>query len=78
MKQPIVGFREAALLQQDECVQQDQEQPWVAELKCGHLQPVRYQPPFSNRPWVMTQAGRTAMLGYLLACKKWALPVLQQ
>lgn len=57
MKQAIVGF------------QQDDEQHWVAKLKCGHLQHVRHQPPFINRPWVITQAGRTAMLGCLLACK---------
>lgn len=58
MKQAIIGFH------------QDDEQHWVAELVCGHFQHVRHNPPWSNRPWVVTQQGRLAMLNYLLDCKK--------
>jgi len=43
---------------------------WVAELACGHFQHVRHKPPFFNRPWVVTQAGRESMLGEELNCKK--------
>lgn len=57
-KQVIVSFH------------QDSDQQWLAKLKCSHVQQVRHQPPFINRPWVMSQEGRTAMLGCLLACKK--------
>ncbi|WP_371319624.1 DUF3565 domain-containing protein [Oceanimonas pelagia] len=31
---------------------------------------MRHQPPFVNRPWVVTAEGRTAMLGVRLDCKK--------
>jgi hypothetical protein len=48
----------------------DEERHWVAKLQCGHFQHVRHQPPFINRPWVMSAAGRKAKLGYALACKK--------
>ncbi|MGF1737689.1 DUF3565 domain-containing protein [Photobacterium satsumensis] len=49
---------------------QDEENHWVAELKCGHNQHVRHQPPFICRPWVSTEVGRTSMLGFMLECKK--------
>jgi hypothetical protein len=49
---------------------QDDEGHWVAELECGHQQHVRHNPPWVNRPWVMTAAGRTAALGAVLDCKK--------
>jgi len=42
---------------------------WVAELACGHAQHVRHQPPWQNRPWVMTEEGRNKMLGQLLECR---------
>ena len=29
---------------------QDEETNWVAELSCGHQQPVRHRPPFTERP----------------------------
>ncbi|NHI00523.1 MULTISPECIES: DUF3565 domain-containing protein [Oceanimonas] len=58
MQQPITGYH------------QDDEGHWVAELACGHNQHVRHQPPFINRPWVVSAAGRTAKLGILLDCKK--------
>ena len=53
----ITGFH------QDECGD------WVAELECGHGQHVRHQPPWINRAWVTTPAGRAAKLGSTLACR---------
>jgi tellurite resistance-related uncharacterized protein len=46
----------------------DAEEHWVAELSCGHAQHVRHQPPFSLRPWVLTDEGRDARLGQTLDC----------
>ena len=48
----------------------DDEDHWVAELQCGHFQHVRHQPPFINRPWVMTLVTRKKMLGQQLNCVK--------
>ncbi len=56
--QKIVGFH------------QDEEDHWVAELGCGHTQHVRHTPPWQNRPWVITDAGRAAKLGVELTCVK--------
>lgn len=58
MKQAIVGYH------------LDENADWVAELACDHFQHVRHQPPFINRPWVITEHGRSAMLGQALVCKK--------
>lgn len=58
MNQKIIGYH------------QDEEKHWVAELECGHNQHVRHQPPWTNRPWVITEEGRTKMLGTILNCKK--------
>ena len=58
MKQAIVGYHK------------DEEEHWVAQLDCGHNQHVRHQPPFVNRPWVVTKAGRDSMLGRELNCVK--------
>ena len=41
---------------------------WAATLDCGHRQHVRHNPPFTNRPWVETEAGRATQLGKELAC----------
>jgi len=56
LKQAIIGFH------------QDELGDWVAELACFHGQHVRHQPPFINRPWVVTETGRSAMLGTELNC----------
>ena len=48
--------------------QLDEAGDWVAALDCGHPQHVRHRPPFVNRPWVTTPAGREAMLGTELNC----------
>jgi tellurite methyltransferase len=47
---------------------QDEAGDWVAELDCFHNQHTRHKPPFFNRPWVETQAGRQSMLGTQLDC----------
>lgn len=58
MKRCIVGFH------------LDAENHWVAELECGHDQHVRHDPPWINRPWVITPQGRTQTLGQMLNCIK--------
>jgi hypothetical protein len=58
MDQPITGFH------------LDEVSHWVAELACGHFQHVRHNPPWVERPWVITEAGRANMLGQQLNCKK--------
>jgi tellurite methyltransferase len=56
MRQAITGFH------------LDAEGDWVAELSCGHNQHVRHNPPFQQRPWVLTSASRARKLGTLLSC----------
>lgn len=58
MQRPITGYHV------------DEENDWVAELGCGHFQHVRHKPPWSQRPWVLTEEGRVRMLGTLLECIK--------
>ena len=58
MKRRIIGFH------------QDQERHWVAELECGHDRHVRHDPPWTNRPWVINEEGRKAVLGTMLDCTK--------
>ena len=57
MKQRIINF------------DQDEEGNWRAELKCGHFQHVRHNPPLSTRNWVLTKEGRNSRLGFELDCK---------
>jgi len=45
---------------------------WFARLACGHHQHMRHQPPWINRPWVETEAGRRSMIEKVLVCKKCA------
>lgn len=58
MKRRIVGFH------------QDEERHWVADLECGHTQHVRHDPPWQERPWVLTPEGRGQFLGAELRCKE--------
>lgn len=58
MKRRIVGFH------------QDDEGDWVADLECGHSQHVRHRPPWTVRPWVLTEESRNAFLGHELLCAK--------
>lgn len=56
MKRPIVDFH------------LDAEQHWVAALSCGHGQHRRHEPPFQERPWVLTPEGRASQIGAELHC----------
>lgn len=47
---------------------QDHDDAWVAELSCLHGQHVRHQPPFVDRPWVTTAAGRASRVGTAIEC----------
>ena len=58
MKQKIVGYHK------------DEFDDWVAELECHHGQHVRHNPPFINRPWIITLEGRNNNLGENLNCIK--------
>ena len=60
MQRRIIGFHT------------DEDGHWVAELDCGHTVHMRHEPPWQNRPWVLTEAGRDAMRGVVLDCKKCA------
>ncbi|HEX8822823.1 MAG TPA: DUF3565 domain-containing protein [Archangium sp.] len=48
----------------------DSENHWVADLACGHRQHMRHQPPWTERPWVLTEEGRRSRLGIELECKR--------
>ena len=50
----------------------DEEENWVAELSCGHCQHVRHRPPFVERSWVLTEAGRAAKIGQSVVCPECA------
>ncbi len=58
MKRRIIGFH------------QDERGDWIADLDCGHTQQIRHRPPWINRPWVVSAAGRKRHIGALLNCKK--------
>jgi hypothetical protein len=58
MRRKIVGYH------------QDKEGDWVADLECGHPQHVRHQPPWMERPWVVTPEGRRGRIGQELDCKR--------
>lgn len=62
MKQRITSFH------------RDEEGDWVAELECGHGQHVRHDPPWQERAWVTTEAGRESRLGVLLECRNCESP----
>ena len=49
---------------------QDEVGDWVADLECGHGQHVRHDPPWRERPWVMTAAAREGAIGTVLECRK--------
>jgi hypothetical protein len=58
VKRKIIGFH------------QDEIGDWVADLECGHAQHTRHDPPWQERPWVVTLEGRQSRLGWELECKK--------
>ena len=43
---------------------------WIAELECGHTQHVRHEPPFRDRPWVRSEAGRAQSIGVPIDCPR--------
>jgi tellurite resistance-related uncharacterized protein len=47
---------------------QDDDGEWVADLSCLHRQHVRHQPPFQERDWVLTPAGRAERVGSSIDC----------
>jgi len=49
---------------------QDEFDDWIADLECGHTQHVRHDPPWQERPWVVTLEGRQSRVGMALDCKK--------
>ena len=57
MKRRIVSFH------------QDEALDWVADLDCGNKQHVRHNPPWMNRPCVVTIEGRKKYIGSILNCK---------
>jgi hypothetical protein len=58
LKQAIVGF------------ERDEEGHWVARLACGHGQHMRHDPPWQQRPWTQTEAGRAGKIGVVVECLK--------
>ena len=58
MQRSIVGFH------------RDSEGYWVADLNCAHGQHMRHDPPFFERTWVLTEAGRNSRIGQELECLK--------
>ena len=49
---------------------QDDEGHWVAEFSCGHQQHMRHDPPWQNRPWVLTSEGRDRFIGTEIECRQ--------
>jgi len=47
---------------------QDELGDWVVELSCLHSQHMRHQPPFRDRAWVLTAAGRAEHVGTTIDC----------
>ncbi len=56
MRRQIIGFG------------QDGHGDWAAQLSCLHRQHVRHRPPFQDRSWVLTEAGRAEHLGSDIEC----------
>ena len=46
----------------------DDDGDWIAELECGHTIHMRHNPPWQTRPWVLTEEGRSRMLGATFVC----------
>jgi hypothetical protein len=53
---------------------QDELGDWVADLECGHSQHVRHNPPWENRPWVVSESTRAERIGTELQCVLCASP----
>ena len=48
--------------------ERDADGAWIARLACGHTQHLRHEPPWQQREWVLTEAGRASHLGTTLGC----------
>jgi hypothetical protein len=53
---------------------QDADGHWVADLECGHSQHMRHDPPWQNRPWVLTAEGRARFISVGVACRACSAP----
>lgn len=51
---------------------QDEAGDWIADLECGHSQHVRHNPPWENRPWVMSADTRDDRVGSFMQCLRCA------
>jgi hypothetical protein len=40
-----------------------------SDLECGHRRHMRHQPPWEDRPWVMTPEGRRRWLDTEVECR---------
>jgi hypothetical protein len=49
--------------------EEDEVGDWVVLLQCGHRQHVRHQPPWQERPWVLSPKGREERVGSPLECR---------
>jgi hypothetical protein len=47
----------------------DEVSDWAAALACGYGRPRRHQPPWQDRPWVLTPEGRQRQLGMEVDCR---------
>ena len=47
----------------------DEDNHWVADLSCGHIQHVRHNRPQQQREWVLSDNGRNDFIGFELECK---------
>ena len=56
MNRAIVAFHE------------DANSEWIAELACGHRLHQRHNPPFFDRPWVLTPEERQSQIGIEIDC----------
>lgn len=50
--------------------ERDDHGDWRVLLDCGHRQHVRHRPPYINRPWVLSEAGRRGKLGASINCRQ--------
>lgn len=48
----------------------EHEHKWWARLSCGHVIAIRHRPPYRNRPWVLSEAGREGAIGRPWRCRE--------